>query len=565
MRWVLGPAFYYEWLMTARRWQLYAGRALFVTVLLVGLTIVWATKVFDKPIADLQALANVGEAFFSTIAGIQLSLVLLAAPAYTAGAICIDKARGTLLHMMVTDMSAAEIVLGKLYARLLAVLGLLFVTLPVLALATLMGGIEPEALVGSFLVSIGVAVLSCTLSLALSLLGTKTHEVLLGTYMIEIVWLLALPVATTLWKWTPAWLQCSNPYWLAFAPYLHPEESHLCAAEIFLGVCLAISAMLTLLAMSAARRVIIAQASHPSGPRNRPRDNEQSRAPVQPHQEIDSLWYLVQSVRNALSPSLNGNPVLWREWHRRRPSRWTRAVWWLYVLLAGFFTVLAIGQLCRMWELDHELPALVNAFVVAIGMLLLSVTSVTSLAEERGRRCLEVLLTTPLPSRSIVWGKWWGAFRSVPLLAVLPAVVAFAAVLRSGQVETAILLVLLVLGYGAALTSLGLGLATWIKRFSWAIAVSVTLFVMVTVGWVFALFATFPDSGIDSVGPGLALASPFWGAGLLTVEIEEKSSVLHGHVLAWASFWIISYAILANVLLALTLLTFDRCVGRGTS
>ena len=33
----------------------------------------------------------------------QLALILLAAPAATAGAICQDKARGTLAHVMVTD------------------------------------------------------------------------------------------------------------------------------------------------------------------------------------------------------------------------------------------------------------------------------------------------------------------------------------------------------------------------------------------------------------------------------------------------------------------------------
>ena len=46
--------------------------------------------------------------------GTQLTLVLLAAPAATAGAICVDRRRGTLMHMLMTDLSAGEIVLGKL-------------------------------------------------------------------------------------------------------------------------------------------------------------------------------------------------------------------------------------------------------------------------------------------------------------------------------------------------------------------------------------------------------------------------------------------------------------------
>src|SRR5262249_25549972 len=79
IRWGLGPAFYYEWLLTSRRWQTYAGRCLFVGILLTGLTLVWISKVHGEEITDMRGLANVGEAFFYAIAGIQLSLVLLAA------------------------------------------------------------------------------------------------------------------------------------------------------------------------------------------------------------------------------------------------------------------------------------------------------------------------------------------------------------------------------------------------------------------------------------------------------------------------------------------------------
>ena len=49
------------------------------------------------------------------------ALILLAAPACTAGSIGLDKARRTLLHMLITDLSDTEIILGKLAAQLLAI------------------------------------------------------------------------------------------------------------------------------------------------------------------------------------------------------------------------------------------------------------------------------------------------------------------------------------------------------------------------------------------------------------------------------------------------------------
>ena len=138
---------------------------------------------------SIQSLALYGQVLFFTIVTIELSLVLLAAPAATAGAVCLDKARGTLDHMLATDLSNAEIVLGKLGVRLIPVLGLIVCLLPLSALTSLLGGIDPLALFGSFLTSVACAVLGCSLAMALSVWGRKTHEVLMVTYLLIIIWL----------------------------------------------------------------------------------------------------------------------------------------------------------------------------------------------------------------------------------------------------------------------------------------------------------------------------------------------------------------------------------------
>ena len=133
-----GPVFVYEWLTTARRWQVYALRVLFVGAILVGLAFVWYQMTIHRDVretASLAELAAYGEAIYLTIAVVELTLVLLAAPAATAGAVCLDKARGTLDHMLATDLSNAEIVLGKLGVRLIPVLGLIACVLPVVALS----------------------------------------------------------------------------------------------------------------------------------------------------------------------------------------------------------------------------------------------------------------------------------------------------------------------------------------------------------------------------------------------------------------------------------------------
>ena len=62
-----------------------------------------------------------------------------------------------------------------------------------------------------------------------------------------------------------------------------------------------------------------------------------------------------------------------------------------------------------------------SMFQVSLGLLLLSVSAATSLAEERVRGSLDVLLCTPLSTRSILVGKWWGSFRQAAHVLVWPA------------------------------------------------------------------------------------------------------------------------------------------------
>ena len=109
--------------------------------------------------------------------------------------------------MLTTDLSNAEIVLGKLGVRLVPVLGLIACVLPITALSGLLGGIDPMALGGSFLAAIGCAVMGCSLAMILSVWGRKTHEVLMLTYLILIVWLASpawVAIATSsLWSQPP--------------------------------------------------------------------------------------------------------------------------------------------------------------------------------------------------------------------------------------------------------------------------------------------------------------------------------------------------------------------------
>lgn len=546
-RWGPGPVFVYECVIASRRWQTYAVRTMAAALPGVALAAVWWATLGDRPLT-INELAKTGQFFFIALVSIQLTLVLLAAPAYTAGSICLDKLRGTLMHLLVTDLSNTELVVGKLAARLLPVLGLVIAAAPVLFGAVLLGGIAPEAALGAFLVMLGAAVFGSALAMTLSVWLRKTHEVLLLVYLLLILSLLLFAIWPVL-EWAlgfpprPGWVEMSNPYFQAFLPYLRPGASCLDTQAEYLGLSLVLSAALIALAVLRVRAVAMRQGGRPQ--------RKKSHGP--------RFWPAL--LRGLPGPSLDGNPVLWREWHRRRLSFWSGLAWMLYGGLAILFSVLAIG-VC-LGSRHQELPILVNAFQVPIGLLLLSITAVTSLSEERVRSSLDVLLTTPLSSLQILAGKWWGTYRTALLLVPLPALIAFAAALSAGNVRAligALLLVALVLAYGAAVTSLGLALAAWVSRQGRALAWAVSSVILLTL--VPLLFLALIGGGQDA--EGMASVSPFFGMGELMDTIGFRSSVRFGRdrILLWDSFWLGVYLAAAIVLFYLTWATFNVSLGR---
>src|SRR5258708_38114972 len=396
----LGPVFAYEWLTASRRWQGYALRSLLVLLLLLGLSGVWLGHHDGTGELSVRQLAEIGRGFYAVTTLILLGLVGLAAPAAAAGAICLDKDRGNLTLLFSTDLTDAEIVLGKLAARLVPVLGLIACAAPVLALATLFGGVDPAMPTGAILVCLACGVFGCTLALTLSVWGRKTHEVLLATYAFGIFWLLSAPIWAGLvwmlpWWARPAWLPGSltlvpyHPVFLALSPLsaggppgLGPmglgAQARFCALGLLTSALLAAAAtrrMRAVVIRQAGRGETTRRADHPAGARRGP---------------------LARLARPPPSPALDGNPGPRRERHRRPPSRWSVAVWGLFGVLSGGFSLWVIVQ-----ALNPALPGApgigggISGVHVSAGLLLLNVSAGTGPAAGRPRGSPALRLRPP--------------------------------------------------------------------------------------------------------------------------------------------------------------------------
>jgi ABC-type transport system involved in multi-copper enzyme maturation permease subunit len=561
----LGPVFVFEWLITSRRWQAYALRSGFVALLLVALWLAWTSSMESMRYrSQTRVMAELGQSLFYTFAAVQLAIVMVTAPGATAGAVCLDKARGTLLHLLVTDLTDREIIWGKLGSRLVPMIGLVFCGLPVMALMTLLGGIDPTALTGAFLISLGMAVLGCSLALLLSVWAGKAHEVVMLVYLIWVGWLLALPIGFWIdwsvlpyfglggrWLTMNGWFAKANPIWITFGPTAGGRMPLPTFADqvVFAFATLAASVPLLLLATWTVRRAA-------------------TRSDAKTRRERAPRRGLIRTITDLLpAPGLDLNPVLWREWTRNRPSRWSLVIWWTYGLGAAFFSGLVIYQRFRYgpgW--GRDLPAVVNVIQIGVGLLLLSVSASTSLVEERVRGSLDVLMTTPMSTLAILTGKWLGTARQVYMLAILPSLVAAACALETGQWYGAIVLFVSILAQGATITSLGLLIATRTPRLGRAIAMTVASYVLVAIGWMFCVALLLArHRGPDGFPRFLMGLSPLFNAGVLTESVNSRGATTWSfESQAFATFWTLAYMGVAAVLFLVTLAVFDRRMGRIT-
>jgi ABC-type transport system involved in multi-copper enzyme maturation permease subunit len=207
--------------------------------------------------------------------------------------------------------------------------------------------------------------------------------------------------------------------------------------------------------------------------------------------------------------------------------------------------------------------------------VLFSAVAPMALAEERQRGSLDILMATPLSTRTIVMGKWLGTFRLVPWVALGPGLMALA-LATAGPPAGAIfpipdemallergygvgLFIATILIHGAAIAGAGLLAATWIPRQARAIAVSVTLFLLVSVGWPFLIF----NATATRLGPNVpsAALSPF----MVTAEFVDGLAFRHPRFKEYmlgTTLWDILVAVVAIALLECTVRTFERRLGR---
>ncbi|MBN1488678.1 MAG: ABC transporter permease subunit [Phycisphaerae bacterium] len=468
---------------------------------------------------------------FAFISYVQLALMCFFAPVLTAGAITQEKDAETFNILLTTPLSNAQIVLGSLMSRLFFVIVLLLAGLPIFCVTMLFGGVTSREIFMSFGIAGCTAVLTGSLAIAVSMMKVGTRRTIFTFFMAIAVYLMVVFVMG-MWSWTfvaegppttvpPRW----GMSWLTpFHPFLAlmaatgrvnvPAAADLGAYNPLWRWVLSRPGQAYMVGTLVASIGLVALST--LGVRRGAREGETTR--------LSRLWQRFArrngnhlGDRRRKPRNVWKNPVAWRE-ARTRASVASQGLV-RYVFVFGGLLAAGVLWLCYVngWrgvnasDARDTLSALV--LIEFVTMLVLATnTAATAITREREANTMELLLTTPLTSEYIVWGKLRGLVSfTVPLIIVPTLSVAMFAVydLFSSadppvvHPEAILELPLLMLVYSAFACMLGLQTSLKSRRTVQAVLTSVGILVVLGfgIGMCGFLFAT---EAKESIGPIIA-------------------------------------------------------------
>jgi ABC-type transport system involved in multi-copper enzyme maturation permease subunit len=190
-----GPVFHFELVRTARRRRTFALRFVFGLIVLGIVAASYLGEYGPEQMwtgarsLSLGESAQFGQALFAAMMAAQAALVLGLMPALAADAIASERQRKTLHYLLASRLTSAEIVMGKLGARLLNVAVYPVLALPILSLITLIGGVAPASLVLGYVAIASSAYFLAGMALVASVLARRPRDAVGATYSATAAWL----------------------------------------------------------------------------------------------------------------------------------------------------------------------------------------------------------------------------------------------------------------------------------------------------------------------------------------------------------------------------------------
>jgi ABC-type transport system involved in multi-copper enzyme maturation permease subunit len=192
---------------------------LLIAILVYGLI----TEAGNTSGGSLTALTATSAKLFQNLSYLQLALVALLAPVFTAGAITQERDSQTYDILLSTPLTNGQIVLGTLLSRVFFVVALLVSGIPVFSITQIFGGVALAAIGMSFFIAATTALLTGALAIAIATLKVGTRRTIFTFYMLIAVYIVGGILLDRLDFFRPTLLDgttASTSYLTAVHPFL---------------------------------------------------------------------------------------------------------------------------------------------------------------------------------------------------------------------------------------------------------------------------------------------------------------------------------------------------------
>lgn len=375
---MFGPVFFLEWLNACRRGRHHLFRLIYVAVLLAEFAfflLSWSFRVlFPQDYGPLrQTTVELAWGYFTFFTVQHLLLILLLAPALAAGSITDEKSRGTLTLVLTTDLTSAEILVGKWLGQLSQVLVLSIPVAPLLVFLQFVGGLEVWTVPAWLLELLCLAMALAAASLLVSVWVRKTTTAVLMVY-IALAGALMAAWLTGAWEWDL--LSFRQPHYQVAGGHLG-IQAWLWLPAIGLGCSLSCLALATWRLRPVFERQWVGESA----------------------KKREFLWLQ--------RPAVSDLPLRWKERFVGELGFLSLWRWLPRSQVLALVALVSLG-LAMMLEEGPESYLILGLGFMLVATGLVGVRSSGVISGERERQTWESLLLTPLEPRQLLRGKLWG-------------------------------------------------------------------------------------------------------------------------------------------------------------
>ena len=165
---------------------------------------------FPGGIPGQQTLANgtalsagIGHGIFGGLLFLETLLVLVLAPAFTTGAISLEREKQTLDMLVTTPLSTLGMIIGKLFSALTYVFLLIVASIPLASLVFVFGGVGPEDLVRAYAFLFALAFGMGAIGLFISAIVRRTQTATVVTFVLVLLLSIGTAAAHQFWQVAP--------------------------------------------------------------------------------------------------------------------------------------------------------------------------------------------------------------------------------------------------------------------------------------------------------------------------------------------------------------------------